>query len=129
MSRLLSVPNSGPFAELCNDLLQQLPGLCLWSASVRHGNRPPMLAEVVLTEPLRTPPSVTREVQQCESMTPGGSVHHYTAGPAPLPCDGPTPRVVVHAGQGHGAGLTIDCEECGRQVARILKEELHVGSG
>ncbi|XP_070192066.1 uncharacterized protein [Littorina saxatilis] len=111
-----------PLTRLCEELHQHVPGLHLWAASLYHGHRPPLLTEVILTQPLRTPPSVTRHVQHQPFMAQGVTVYDYTAAPSPLPCDGLDPRVVRHTGQGHGEGEPGDCEQCGFLVGQILVE-------
>ncbi|KAK7497044.1 hypothetical protein BaRGS_00011780, partial [Batillaria attramentaria] len=114
------------FTNFCAELCEFIPGLRLWAASVYHGNIPPCLTEVPMTEPLRTPPVVTRHVQQSDWIQkPNNHVRDYTTGPTPPPCDGPAPRVLYHTGQGHGEGSAVDCVECGKNVARVLRE-LHV---
>nr|KAG5706692.1 hypothetical protein BaRGS_005762 [Batillaria attramentaria] len=81
--------------------------------------------EVPMTEPLRTPPAVTRHVQQSDAIRGINWVRDYTAGPTPPPSDGPAPRVLHHTGQGHSEGSPVDCVECGKNVASVLRE-LHV---
>ena len=86
------------------------------------------MTEVVLTEPLRTPPAVSEEVQQSSWMVHGNSVYPYTDVTSPLPSQGHRPRVLFHDGAGHTEKHPPDCEECGREIARLLLDEFHMGS-
>ncbi|XP_070184005.1 uncharacterized protein [Littorina saxatilis] len=79
-----------------------------------------------LTQPLRSPPSVVREVEQADDMK-GGKVPAYTAPPVAPPSDGP-PVVRVdhlyirwrHDTQGHEGDEPWRCERCGQLVADLL---------
>ncbi|XP_070184129.1 uncharacterized protein [Littorina saxatilis] len=104
--------------DLCTELQRRITDLHVWSASMHSEGVPPQLTEVILTEPLRTPPSITRYVQR---MGEGGGVLGYTNTASPLPCDGPPLLSVLHSGQGHSAGGDLsDCLQCGREVGQIL---------
>ncbi|KAK7483767.1 hypothetical protein BaRGS_00024983, partial [Batillaria attramentaria] len=122
------------FSDFCTELSSKVPGLRLWAASLYHKDKPALLAEAAMTEPLRTPPVVTREVQQSEYVVKGKTggrmevIRSYAVSSTPLPTDGPTPVFLYHAGQGHSQGRPGDCEMCGGEVARVLRE-LHVGPG
>ena len=112
------------FRRFCKDLHQQVADLHLWSASITNDDIPPELREVRLTEPLRTPPSVTREVQQAVGRY--SDIPDYTNPAAPLPCDGPGVRVVDHGALGHPGG-TDDCEQCGQLVGDMLRQLIGTG--
>ena len=115
---------------MCQELHRRLAtGLHVWAAHIEHGDRPSLMTEIVLNEPLRSPPAITREVQQSNAIGHGGQVHPYAVPPSPLPCDGPAPRIIVHreGQQGHSAGKAVDCEQCGGDAATQL-HALHVGA-
>ena len=115
------------FTTFCNLLHDNAPRLTLWAASVLHDGIPPRLAQVTLTEPLRTPPSVTSEVQKSDRFRTG-RVHGYTDPPCPLPADGPAPIYLYHSGEGaHCALSPVECRQCGLELAGVLREQLQVG--
>ena len=72
-----------PVTDLCGQLLERLGNqLRLWAASVHHEDRPALLTQFALTDPLRTPPSVTRQVQESSSIRYGCalvSIAFYTS--------------------------------------------------
>ncbi|XP_070178015.1 uncharacterized protein [Littorina saxatilis] len=78
-----------------------------------------------LTQPLRSPPSVVREVEQAHAMK-GGKVPKYTAPPVAPPSDGPPVMRVDHLyswggdTQGHEGDFPWRCERCGQLVADLL---------
>ncbi|XP_070183748.1 uncharacterized protein [Littorina saxatilis] len=79
-----------------------------------------------LTQPLRSPPSVVREVEQSYDMK-GGKVPAYTAPPVAPPSDGPPVVTVDHLyswgrgdTQGHEGYNPWQCERCGQLVADLL---------
>lgn len=119
------VPSSSDFRVLCQTLYKEVPALCLWAASTYHKDNPDplILEELVFREPLRTPPVITREVEQAGVMREWESVYRYKEPEAPLPTVGPSVKHLSHAG--HEAEV-YDCEQCGKNVADVLKE-LHVG--
>ena len=109
------------FVDLCTELLRLVPNAQIWAASMFHEKCSPSMSSVTLTEPLRTPPKITREVQQSGYMLQG-VVKRYTEVRAPPPCDGPDLSIVCHDAEvGHNADLTYDCVQCGREVAAILE--------
>ena len=114
------------YAVFCSTLLHRLPNLRLWAASMYHEDRPDTLTECTLTEPLRTPPTITREVRMCSSLGPGGPVLDYSPTVAPLPSEGFPARVLYHT-EDHDGAKPADCERCGALIAGVLKNELHVG--
>ena len=86
-----------------------------------------MLKQEMLTEPLRTPPSVSAEVEKSECFA-RAAVYGYTAPASPLPCGGPAPRYLYHSGPGHTATEPWYCHACGMDVAKLLIEVLRVGT-
>ncbi|XP_070178075.1 uncharacterized protein [Littorina saxatilis] len=79
-----------------------------------------------LTQPLRSPPSVVREVERADDMK-FGKVPAYTAPPVAPPSDGPPVVTVDHLyswergdRQGHEGGYPWQCERCGQLVADLL---------
>ncbi|XP_070178143.1 uncharacterized protein [Littorina saxatilis] len=79
-----------------------------------------------LTQPLRSPPSVVREVEQARDMK-GGKVPAYTAPPVAPPSDGPPVMRVDHLyslwrgdTQGHEGRDPWHCKRCGQLVADLL---------
>ncbi|KAK7451827.1 hypothetical protein BaRGS_00039800 [Batillaria attramentaria] len=78
------------FGELCEQLHDCIPGLNLWSASVYHGYRPSRLKKVIFTQPLRTPPTVTKEVLQ-SAYIKDGIVEIYKPAPQPTQVSAPSP--------------------------------------
>ena len=91
-----------------------------------HVKRPSLMSSVSLREPLRTPPRITKQVQQ-SGYVGQGVVERYTEPSCPLPSEGPVPFIVRHANGEHSECLTYDCRQCGREVAAILKGKLQVG--
>ncbi|XP_070177729.1 uncharacterized protein [Littorina saxatilis] len=79
-----------------------------------------------LTQPLRSPPSVVREVKRATDMK-YGKVPAYTAPPVAPPSDGPPVVTVDHLyryrrgdTQGHEGRSPWQCERCGQLVADLL---------
>nr|KAG5685807.1 hypothetical protein BaRGS_001219 [Batillaria attramentaria] len=116
------------FEKFCKKLLELIPTprLHVWAASLYHHDRPSCLTLVEIGTPLRTPPVVNREVLGSRAIKNRQVVRQYEEDPAPLPTDGPIPRVVYHEGEGHCGASTVDCPQCGKEVALELKK-LHVG--
>eukprot|EP00916_Digyalum_oweni_P001352 GHVL01002631.1.p1 GENE.GHVL01002631.1~~GHVL01002631.1.p1 ORF type:complete len:234 (+),score=18.94 GHVL01002631.1:541-1242(+) len=84
-----------------------------------------------LTQPLRSPPAVVREVEQANDMK-HGTVPAYTRPPVSAPCDGPPVLTVGHYDdrysdrQGHEGRYTWRCARCAELVADMLRD-LRVG--
>eukprot|EP00916_Digyalum_oweni_P001347 GHVL01002625.1.p1 GENE.GHVL01002625.1~~GHVL01002625.1.p1 ORF type:complete len:241 (+),score=27.48 GHVL01002625.1:541-1263(+) len=79
-----------------------------------------------LTQPLRSPPAVVREVEQARDMK-GGKVPAYTAPPVAPPSDGPPVVTVDHLyslegrdTRGHEGRSPWRCERCGQLMAVFL---------
>ena len=101
--------------------------LYLWCAGVVHTDIPPELKEEILTTPLRSAPSVIREVQPRLGVW-SDVVHDYSDSGLPAPGDGPSVIKLRHDGDGHENRHPVDCVQCGRKVATKLGE-LGVGAG
>ena len=100
--------------------------LYLWCAGVVHTNIPPELKEEILTTPLRSAPSVIREVQKRLGVW-SREVHDYSDSGLSAPGDGPSVIKLLHDGDGHENRHPVDCDQCGRDVATQLTE-LGVGA-
>ncbi|XP_070179084.1 uncharacterized protein [Littorina saxatilis] len=104
----------------------------LWAAGVTLDIPADLQDNVrMLTEPLRSPPSVVREVEKANDMKKS-TVPAYSVPPVAPPCDGPPLITIKHyeGREGHEASyFPWRCEECGMQVAHVLLDDLHVGRG
>ncbi|KAK7116581.1 uncharacterized protein [Littorina saxatilis] len=144
--------NASKFEKLVDQLLARFPNLIFWAACFQHKYRPTSLIEEKLTQALRSPPSVVREVQASDLFLLG-DIYRYTEAetggaeaetggaeaetggaqsektlPCQPHCDGPAPCYMSHEGEGHETGRKPrECIQCGRDVARVLTEDLHVG--
>ncbi|KAK7491622.1 hypothetical protein BaRGS_00017075, partial [Batillaria attramentaria] len=106
------------FTDFCDEICTRVSQLRLWVASAGHSHTPARLTEFPMTEPLRTPPVVTREVEKSGFIREWKTILGYTPSPTPPPCDGPPLRVLYHRGQGHNEGRPPpECEQCGMDVA------------
>ena len=113
--------------------------LYLWCAGVYHRDIPRQLQEEVLTTPLRSAPSVLREVQP-ELDVWSDVIHGYSDSGLPAPGDGPSVIELDHDGDGtsvipldhdgygHRGRHPVDCDLCGRDVADTLRR-IGVGGG
>ncbi|XP_025112766.1 uncharacterized protein LOC112575257 [Pomacea canaliculata] len=115
------------FPLFCDKLLTQVPRLHLWAASCYHGHAPAGWQVESLTRPLRSPPTVVREVEQDESIARHNRIHRYSDRVVPDHTDGPPVRQLYHRGQGHTGRLPDNCVTCGREVASFL-HSLGVGA-
>lgn len=116
------------FDHFCKNLLDQVPGLRLWAATVQRVIRPQCLTEYVLTAPLRCPPVVEKEVSKSKEM--GKSVVRYGNRPSPVPTEGPEVIRLPHKKQeGHKGGPPEKCTKCGKEVAQILQKLIESGKG
>ncbi|XP_070178941.1 uncharacterized protein [Littorina saxatilis] len=120
-------------AEIYRALKQRHVRFTLWAAGVKLRVPADMKRHVrYLTEPLRSPPAVVREVEQANAMK-DGTVPAYTRPPVSAPCDGPPVLTVDHYAdsyrgdrQGHEGRETWQCARCGELVADMLRD-LRVG--
>ena len=110
-----------------SELTGRVTHLYLWCAGVYHRHIPPELQEEVLTTPLRSAPSVVREVQPGLDLR-SGAIHGYSDSGLPAPGDGPSVIELHHGGDGHRCRHPVDCDQCGRDVAATLRS-LGVGDG
>ena len=112
--------------RLVSGLTGRVTHLCLWCAGVVHTDIPPKLHEEVLTTPLRSAPSVIREVQPRLGVW-SREVHDYSDRGLPAPGEGPSVIKLLHDGDDHRRRHPVDCVQCGRDVAAKLRE-LGVGA-
>ncbi|XP_070184221.1 uncharacterized protein [Littorina saxatilis] len=120
-------------AEIYRALKQRHVRFTLWAAGVKLDVPADMERYVrKLTQPLRSPPAVVREVEQANDMK-RGTVPAYTRPPVSAPCDGPPVLTVRHYGldyrgdrQGHEGNYPSQCARCGELVADMLRD-LRVG--
>lgn len=83
------------FTKFCDELLQHVPGVCLWAASVHHGVRPLCLEEIKMAFPLRSPSYVVDEVKKSVEIK-NGHVLNYSPSEAHTPTDGPVVETITH---------------------------------
>ncbi|XP_025082240.1 uncharacterized protein LOC112556946 [Pomacea canaliculata] len=114
------------FQTLCELLLTRVPRLHLWAASCFNESAPAGWQVEYLTRPLRSPPTVVREVEQDDRITRDSYVLPYRERGVPDHTDGPPVTRLYHRGQGHSGLLPVDCVTCGREVASFL-HSLRVG--
>ncbi|XP_070178344.1 uncharacterized protein [Littorina saxatilis] len=120
-------------AEIYRALKKRHIRFTLWAAGVKLDVPADMKRYVrKLTQPLRSPPAVVREVEQADDMK-DGTVPAYTRPPVSAPCDGPPVMTVGHYDdgyrgdrQGHVSLFTCQCARCGELVADMLRD-LRVG--
>ena len=110
-----------------SELTDRVTHLCLWCAGVSHSDIPRQLQEEVLTTPLRSAPSVVREVKP-ELDEWSDEIHGYSDSGLPAPGDGPSVIDLDHDGYGHRGLNPVDCDQCGRDVADTLRR-IGVGGG
>ncbi|XP_025111925.1 uncharacterized protein LOC112574822 [Pomacea canaliculata] len=105
----------------CDKLFTQVPRLHFWASSCYHEDTPVGWQVVHLTRPLRSPPTVVREVKKDVKITKHGYVKPYSERGVPDHTDGPPVRRLYHRGQGHSGRWPGDCVRCGGKVARVLQ--------
>ena len=108
-------------------LADRVTNLYLWCAGIVHTDIPHELQVEALTTPLRSAPSVIREVQ-ARLVGWSDEVHGYSDSGLPAPGDGPSVIKLRHRGRRHRSEHPVDCVQCGRDVAAQLRE-LGVGAG
>ena len=125
---VFSISPPSEFVDFCTKLRDSVAGkLHLWATRVYHDNIPPFMTEAPLSEPLRSPGAVVREVQASDLIQKYRVVRGYKESSIPCCSDGPLPLEISHQGPNHGSDVTpMNCEACGVKLAGILKE-LHVG--
>ena len=110
-----------------SELTGRVTHLYLWCAGVVHTAIPRQLQEEVLTTPLRSAPSVVREVQPALDVR-SDDIHGYSDSGLPAPGDGPSVIELHHRGYGHSGQYPVDCDQCGKDVAATLRS-IGVGGG
>lgn len=115
--------------HFCQELTTVVPDLYLWAAAVQYAVRPTCLVDVRLATPLRSPPTVVKEILLAEEITEKKSVERYKDSGIPSATIGPVVKRIKHTqGQlGHRELSPYNCEECGSQIADIL-EGLTIGN-
>ncbi|KAK7105162.1 uncharacterized protein [Littorina saxatilis] len=141
-----------------NEFIQQLEaklgkdGFVVWAASsfpcrdpkvdhqassdpkTRHqtSNDPRAFYQVTMTQSLRLPPVVVRELQ-ATSFYQTYVTHPYTSldtgvlAGMPSPTDGPPVKRIHHKQHREPAKSVWDCEQCGEEVWTFLVHDLHIG--
>ncbi|XP_070202814.1 uncharacterized protein [Littorina saxatilis] len=117
---------NGPrHVQLVTRLAQQVPHLYLWCAGVHNSYKPPALQTEVFTVPLRSAPVVLREIRPVIDRY--DNVDDYSDSGVPAPGDGLSVIRLSHHGNDHTDGCTVDCAQCGQDIAAVLRR-LGVGS-
>ncbi|XP_025111919.1 uncharacterized protein LOC112574817 [Pomacea canaliculata] len=117
------------FGTFCEKLLTRVPRLHLWAANCFHGHAPAGWQVEYLTRPLRSPPTVVREVDKDNIIRKGKSVRKYSKRGVPDHTDGPPVRQTCHEWSHSGDwpfNRPYDCVTCCREVASFL-HSLRVG--
>lgn len=102
----------------------------IWAASSFPGLRPKSFKEVELTQSLRCPPVVIREMMKTSAYSTFAR-REYTAldtgvlSGMPSPSDGPPVKRIRH--RQHEGKDIWDCERCGEAVATFLVHDLQIG--
>lgn len=125
------------FPEFCDELvhsnIEQGHILHLWAASCQHNIAPVELQDSnsgnweikYFTKPLRSPPSVIREVEKATEIR-RRKVLRYTERGVPDHTDGPPVEWMNHLCREHESEEIKDCFVCGRNVANFLCKELRL---
>lgn len=102
--------------------------LRFWAASVHHEAIPRYLQDEKLTLPLRSPPVVVSMVKKAVEIEKHNDVQDYQESGLPTSTYGPPVKQITHHEDqsGHTRSAPLNCVECGRLIAEVLKE-LHVG--
>lgn len=126
------------FPDFCTNLLGRCgnshDNLHFWAASDQDNVAPEELHDkdtdgwelLYFTRPLRSPPSVIREVQLAVEIR-NGTVPKYTDRKVPDHSDGPPVKWVYHGSHEHGYLRVEDCVVCGKIVATFICTELRLG--
>ncbi|XP_070206138.1 uncharacterized protein [Littorina saxatilis] len=117
------------FSKFCEELKNLFGDLLhLWVASTTKIDAPDWLDQVPLTESLRSPPVIVREIKQSVYFA-SDQCPQYREGSAPPPSDGPPVRRLYHtAGRdGHCGEDLGQCVQCGVDVCGYLVTDLRVG--
>lgn len=111
--------------------------LCFWAASYRHDHAPEKSYlwdgkehegwELQrFTRPLRSPPSVIREIKQALEIK-NNIVFNYTKREVPDHTNGPAVHWFNHQIQEHQSKKIHDCYVCGNHLATFLYKKLRLG--
>ncbi|XP_025101018.1 uncharacterized protein LOC112568122 isoform X2 [Pomacea canaliculata] len=107
------------FHSFCENLRRFVQDTHLWAASCKHKVAPKGWKLEYFTRPLRSPPTVVREVERSEEM--GSLVRSYESRGLPYPTQGPDVKWIHHERPTHPAEFPVDCQRCGEEVAIFLK--------
>ncbi|XP_070206328.1 uncharacterized protein [Littorina saxatilis] len=110
--------------SLVTELIAKIPGLHLWAARIGNHDVPRELKEENLRLPLRSAPSVLREVEKAFCVY--DDITKYSNNGVPSPADGLDVIRLSHHGDGHNGLWPDECEQCGRNVA-VKLHSLGVG--
>lgn len=102
----------------------------MWAASCKHNLAPedPQDEELegwelqTFSRPLRTPPSVTREIQKAVEIEKECTVHRYTERGVPDFADGLDVRWVYHSSKHHRSSRAENCAVCAKDVVKFLQK-------
>ena len=109
-----------------SELTGRVKSLYLWCAGVVHTDLPPELQEEVLTTPLRSWPSVIREVWPWLGVW-SGKVRRYGDRGLRAPGDGPSVIKRLRHGHRRTHEYPVNCDQSSRNVAAKLRK-LDVGA-
>ena len=108
-------------------------GVVIWAASSFPSWRPKSFKEVVLTQSLRCPPVVVREMMKSRAYATFvrrdfTSLDTGVLSGMPSPTDGPPVKRIRHEGHGNQGGDRDiwDCQECGAALATFLTRDLRI---
>lgn len=105
-------------------MIQEMPTLGLWAAAVHRRVAPRCLERVTMTTPLRSPPTVIKEVETAWEIIKLNLIDKYTAAYF-TETEGPPVKFIEHGNDqpGHDTRQPPEeCEKCGREVASVLRE-------
>lgn len=115
------------FPTFGEKLLTLVPNLHLWAASYFHEFAPKGWQVELLTRPLRSPPTIVREVRKDTAFVLNTHLRGYTERGVPDNTDGPPVKRLIHdKDEGHSGYYPADCVTCGQDIASFLRS-LRVG--
>ena len=109
-----------------SELTGRVKNLYLWCAGVVHTDRLKKLQKEVLTTPLRSAPSVIREVRERLDEW-SGEVRDYSDSVHPAPGDWPSVIKRLRHGHRRTHEYPVNCDQSSRNVAAKLRK-LDVGA-
>ena len=100
-----------------------MPDLRLWATTVTSHDLPSLPGVDVrhFTIPLRCAPHVLEELRPALERAKAEIKGYASDSGVPAPGDGLQVKRLRHGGQGHTAPWPPDCRQCGRKVARVLR--------